>query len=812
MQQDYKDTQFSESSFFSSLKGRLITFFLAVSLVPLVLVGLLTYNLARAELRSEALNKLETVRDAKLEEINTYFDAIERDLQLVSELDIVSEAYRVLSSALYVLGFDEARNLEFMGDPTMAEPETLNAYSLAHAKYYDLFSNIVQAREYTDLLLVSRTGDIVYTYAKQDDFATNLLDGPYQDTRLAELFRTLKDEAEPGEVFMTDYAPYPPAGNIPVSFVGTSLIDRVYGAKGIIIYEMPINLIDDLMIKENAAGGLADIKIYLVDPTDRRVLSTAGFSGDGIFANTLAVAAGQQARGTDDSSPILTAYRPLERLGVKWVLLAEQTEEKATEAVGELSYWMWGMFIVTAVLVVGLGLVVAFRIANPISHLINVAQRIIGGDLEAKAQVESQDETGQLAQAFNTMTAQLRQSIGSLEEQVQERTAELAASVEIGQQATAIRNLDELLSTITEFIQNRFNIYYTQVFLVDDVNQNLVLYAGTDQAGQELVARNFSLPIDAHSAVGQAAIEGRPVIIRDTTLGSIDTSQHIPAEWYSVLIKKAQAEKPASLLPKTASELTIPLIVQEQVIGVLDLQDDKLNTFTRDNLNVYEAMAVQLAIAIDSARQWALTQEAHKRAEEAIRQLTREAWAERLASRKDSAGFVYDLSRIASLLPDAYSLTAAPENGCSAPLVVQDQTIGYLSVRTPGDRDLTEDERVLLQAVAQQLAQKAENLRLFEATQQRASREQIARQIIDRVRASRNIEMALRTAAEELNKTLNTARASIDLQIAPHPQPIPAEEQNTDSAGVKTAPDVSSVNDSLDEVSLLRRYGHSGLL
>jgi hypothetical protein len=65
--------------------------------------------------------------------------------------------------------------------------------------------------------------------------------------------------------------------------------------------------------------------------------------------------------------------------------------------------------------------------------------------------------------------------------------------------------------------------------------------------------------------------------------------------------------------------------------------------------------------------------------------------------------------RIASLLPDAYSLTSTPENGYSTPLVVQDQTIGYLSVKTPGDRDLTEDEWALLQAVAQQLAQKAEN-------------------------------------------------------------------------------------------------------
>jgi GAF domain-containing protein/HAMP domain-containing protein len=750
-------------NFSNSLKGKLILFFLAVSLIPLLLAGWLTYYRARQGLRDEAFKKLETVRDAKFEEIDTFFDGIERDMRLLSELDIVSEAYRVFSGTMPIVGFEEVR-LEFMGNPTKVGADTMSAYSLTHAKFYDLFSNIVQARGYRDLLLVSSyTGDIVYSYAKQDDFATSLLNGPYQNTALADLFRKLKDEAETGDVFMTDFVNYPPAGNTPVSFVGIRLIDRVHGTRGILIYELPIDLIDNLMRKGQDVhpGG---VETYLVGE-EKRILSTTDFSDE--ILDIPVVEKGQLEPGIaeDLQRSIFSAYRPIERGGVEWVLLAEQAEEEAIGTVRELGVWVLVIFVVTTVVVILFGLIVVARIADPITNLTIVAQQVTGGNLDVQAPVASQDETGQLAQAFNIMTTQLKQLIGSLEEQVQKRTAELAMSVEVGQRTTAIRNLDELLPTVAEFIRNRFDLYYTQVFLVDDVNQNLVLYAGTGQAGQELVARNFSLPIDDHSAVGQAAIESRPVIIRDTTLGSIDAGQRITAEWYSVLIKKAQAEKPASLLPKTASELTIPLIVQEQVIGVLDLQDDKLNTFTRDNLNVYEAMAVQLAITIDSARQWTLTQEAQKRAEEAIRQLTREAWAERLASRKDSAGFVYDLSRIASLLPDAYSLTATPENGYSAPLVVQDQTIGYLSVKTPGDRGLTEDERALLQAVAQQLAQKVENLRLFEATQQRASREQIARRIIDRVRASRNIEMALQTATAELSKALGVARASVDLRV-----------------------------------------------
>ncbi|MBN1994313.1 MAG: GAF domain-containing protein [Anaerolineae bacterium] len=799
MENEHTEQKYPRLNIFNSLKGKLILFFLAVSLIPLLLAVWLTYFRARQELRVEAFKKLETVRDAKFEEIDTFFDGIERDLRLLSELDMVSEAYRSLSSTMSMVGPAKVRTLGFMGNPTREGADTLNPYSLTHIKYYDFFSNIVQARGYQDVLLVSPyTGDIVYSYAKQDDFATSLLNGPYQSTALADLFRKLKDEAESGDVFMTDFVNYPPAGDTPVNFVGIRLIDRVHGTKGILIYELPIGLIDNLMRKgQDVHPGGAET--YLVGET-KRILSTTDFS-DEIF-DLPAVEKGQLTSGiTEDAQrSMLSAYRPIEKGGVKWVLLAEQPEEEAIKTAKELSVWMLGILLGTTGLVILVGLFVAFRIARPIEYLTDVARQVTGGNLEVRVPVKSQDETGQLAQAFNSMTSQLRQLIGLLEEQVQERTTELAVSIEVGQRATAIRDVNKLLPTIAEFVRDKFNLHHVQIFLVDDIDQNLVLRAGTGQAGQELLARHLSLPIDSKSTVGQAAVQSQPVIITDTSIGNIDINWSVPASWYSMLLKEAQAQRPASLLPETLSELTIPLIVEGQVIGVLDLQDDKIRTFTKDNLNVYEAIAVQLAIAIDSARQWALTQEAQARAEEAVRQLTRQAWAERLASARGRVGFVYDLSKIAALLPDAYSLTSTPKNGLSVPLVVQEQTIGYLSVATPPDRDWTEDERILLQAVAQQLAQKVENLRLFEATQQRASREQIARRIIDRVRASRNIETALKTATEELSRALGAARATADLQIVSQAQSIPAEEQDSDSAEIN-APNLSSANSSLDEAS-----------
>ncbi|GIK38705.1 MAG: hypothetical protein BroJett011_25380 [Chloroflexota bacterium] len=392
-------------------------------------------------------------------------------------------------------------------------------------------------------------------------------------------------------------------------------------------------------------------------------------------------------------------------------------------------------------------------VTNPLAKLLTAIQGIKSGEMKLAARVEinSRDEIGELATAFNTLASQLSHSIDTLEDQVRDRTTELALSMEVGQRAAAIRNLDELLPTITEYIRTQFNLYYTQVYFVDDLEQNLILRAGTGSVGQELVARRHQLPIGLGSIVGRVAAEGKSIVVADT--------------------QNSDIHKPNPLLPETRSELAIPLVVEGRVIGVLDMQADKTGTFTENNVTVFEAMATQLAISINSAQQWVLSQEAQHKAEEAVRQLTRQSWLERLASRREGLGFAYDLVDIAPVSavdPE----TASDGKELVAPLVIQNESIGQLTVKVPPRRALSADTQGLVAAVAQQLAQKAENLRLFEQTQQRAAREQLARQITEKVRASRDIETALKIAAEELAKNLSVSRAVVDLRLASDDKPV----------------------------------------
>ncbi len=401
------------------------------------------------------------------------------------------------------------------------------------------------------------------------------------------------------------------------------------------------------------------------------------------------------------------------------------------------------IILIVAVLAAVAGGFLARRLAVPLLNLTNTATRITEGEIDLTARVEGPTEVATLAAAFNSMTAQLRDFIGSLEDQVRARTIELALSLEVGQRASAIRDLDELLSVITVFIRDAFDLDNVYIYFVDDVGQNVIFRGGTSQAVQQLLARrHHSLPVGPGSIVGQVAATGQPVMVSD--------------------IETSDIHKPNPLLPNTRSELAVPLMAEGRVIGVLDMQSDQADTFTEANLAAFEAMATQLAISIDSAHQWSVAQEAQQRTEELIKQLTHETWADRLARKKQEVGFVYDLSAIK---PISQSNGETAVGGLSAPLVVQNQPIGRLAVDLPADRAWTEAEQDLLTAVAQQLAQKAEALRLFEQTQERVTREQVARQITDRIRTSRDIETALRIATEELSKALGTSRAVVDLKV-----------------------------------------------
>lgn len=170
-----------------------------------------------------------------------------------------------------------------------------------------------------------------------------------------------------------------------------------------------------------------------------------------------------------------------------------------------------------------------------------------------------------------------------LNENLAERRATLLqAGAKVARSVNSILDLEHLLGTTVDLICDTFGFYYAGVFLIDGTGSWAVLHAGRGTAGKALIAEDHKLKVDGHSMIGRATGERRALIALD--VGEEPTHFKNPH------------------LPDTRSEMALPLIVGDTLIGALTVQSTEEAAFSNDDITAIQAMADQLAIAIHNAR------------------------------------------------------------------------------------------------------------------------------------------------------------------------------------------------------------------
>lgn len=344
-------------------------------------------------------------------------------------------------------------------------------------------------------------------------------------------------------------------------------------------------------------------------------------------------------------------------------------------------------------------------ITRPIINLTTVANTISAGNLNATADVEAPNEIGVLAKAFNAMTSQLRNMLDTLEQRVAARTRNLELAAEVGRAVSQVRELDVLLKDACELILKEFNLYYVQVYLTSANQKSLNLEAGTGEVGAQLVKREHRLPFDANSINGRAAVEKRSVVISDTTQSA--TFRQNP------------------LLPETRGEMAVPLIVADKVVGVLDMQSREAGVLNEEILPAFEALAGQMAVAIQNANLLKEANEARAEVEKQARRLVRQNWNEYLDAvhTPEQIGFKFDQKEIVTLADVKESKNS--ENVISSAISVTGEPVGSLAVQMEGSS--RKDQALeLVNAVAQRMAQQIENLRLLESAERYRQKAELA--------------------------------------------------------------------------------------
>ncbi len=242
----------------------------------------------------------------------------------------------------------------------------------------------------------------------------------------------------------------------------------------------------------------------------------------------------------------------------------------------------------TAVFLIAIGAaLVMTRALRPIGTLTEVALDIADGNLAREAPVESSDEIGTLAQAFNSMTRQLRDMVENLEQRVAERTNALEISSKISRSLSTILNQEQLVTEVVEQVRSAFDYYHVHMYLYDETDKNLVMVGGTGDAGQMMLAAGHSI-LPGQGLVGQAFVLNKHILVQD--------------------VMQDERWQPNPLLPETKAETAVPIAIGDEVLGVLDVQVAQVNGLSADDVSFLQTVTGQVAIAIRNARLYEATE------------------------------------------------------------------------------------------------------------------------------------------------------------------------------------------------------------
>jgi GAF domain-containing protein/CheY-like chemotaxis protein len=289
-------------------------------------------------------------------------------------------------------------------------------------------------------------------------------------------------------------------------------------------------------------------------------------------------------------------------------------------------------------------------------------------------------------QAVEQIATRLTALQSSLHAQVGRRTRDLQVAGRIGREIATLTDLEILVPRTINLICNELGFYHAQVFLLEETQTLAVLRFSRGDAGKQLLARGHKIRVGSNSVIGTVTGEKRPIIIHDTLLAGEDSKHGFNP-----------------LLPETRSEMGLPLMIGDTLIGALDIQSRDANAFLLDDVPTFQLVADQLAMAIYHAQLKTQSDERVAQIDRLNRQLTREAW---------------EATEAKNQLAPSYGETLPLDNPrLVAPITIRGETIGTLDAALSEGQEFTDGDKVILNAVAERVALAVENARLFQETQ-----------------------------------------------------------------------------------------------
>ena len=364
-----------------------------------------------------------------------------------------------------------------------------------------------------------------------------------------------------------------------------------------------------------------------------------------------------------------------------------------------------------------------------------------------------------LAERLETTVTERTQELERARDKLQRFNEQQQRVAELNREIARLSSPDEMAEALVELLHDRFGYHHVYVYQCDESYQYLELWAAAGSVASMLLERGQRLVVGGRSLVGQVALGRRPRMVR---------AQGDDAFYFE-----------NTALPGARTEMALPLLVGERLLGVLDLQSAHLWDFSEEDLSVLTILANQCAVTLDNAN---LLQEAEKALAELAqiqRQDVRQAWQSFVGQAGEIPAYVYadgdgiEKARLAKVWSEAIAqaVTARqplvsgqkehPASTLSLPITLRGQVIGALELQHKEGAAWQPEDVEMMGRVVERLGLALETARLSQETRRRIAREQFLRNISDKMQRATDVASLMRVTAEETNKALGATRAYV---------------------------------------------------